>query len=310
MNILFYCANDTDSAIENAFREALPAATLTVWPDVAQPSDIDYAIVWQPPESFFDGLDNLKAIFSIAAGVDHLLTHPRLPTTTPLVRLLDAGMGEKMAEYVLYGVLGAQREMAAYQANQRQRLWDYSDRNNAAGDWDVGILGLGTLGQRVAERLLINGYPVHGWSRSARTHAQIHTYSGDSGLDEMMAKIKVLVCLLPLTAHTRGILNADLFGKAQAGLFVINVARGGHLIDDDLISALDSGQVSGALLDVTEPEPLPEHHPFWLHPNILLTPHTSAPTQASESVGQIVTNIHNHQKNGTLTGVVDRESGY
>lgn len=310
MNILFYCANDTEQAIENAFRSALPEAMFTVWPNVKHPSDIDYAIVWQPPDAFFDGLTGLKAIFSIAAGVDHLLTHPSLPQEIPLVRLLDAGMGEKMAEYVLYGVLTAQREMLAYREHQQNAHWDYTERNNAASECDVGILGIGTLGLKVAERLALNGYPVHGWSRTAKHHPQITTYAGADGLNAMIENIRVLVCLLPLTTQTRSILNAQLFNRARHGLFLINVARGGHLVDADLLTALDSGQVSGAMLDVTDPEPLPADHPFWSHPRILLTPHTSAPTQASESVGQIVTNLRNHQSNGTLVGVVDRTSGY
>lgn len=310
MNILFFCANDTDKAIEQAFRARLPHADFRVYPEVGQANEIDYAIVWQPPESFFDDLTNLKAIFSIAAGVDHLLTHPHLPTHAPLVRLLDAGMGEKMAEYVLYGVLGAQREMTAYRIHQLQTHWDYTDRNHAASDWDVGILGLGTLGLKVAERLRLNGYPVHGWSRTPRQHDTIHTYCGNDGLDDMMSAIKVLVCLLPLTEHTTGILNAELLHRAAPGLFVINVARGGHLVDEDLLQALDTGQVSGALLDVTSPEPLPGNHPFWLHPKITLTPHTSAPTQASQSVGQIVSNINRHEAGGALSGIVDRQNGY
>lgn len=314
MNILFFVKDDIGRDVENqlnaALRQALPGASLRVWPETGELSDINYAVVWGPPPEFFDGLTNLKAILSVAAGVDHLLDHPGLPTGVPLVRLLDAGMGEKMAEYVLYGVLQAHRQMHRYKQFQQQRVWSELLPSKPANDVEVGLLGMGTLGQQVANRLALNGYSVSGWSRSEKNIERIKTYHGNDGLDNMLKHTDVLVCLLPLTQQTHGFLNQQLFDRLRPGVFLINVARGGHLVDKDLLLAIENGQLSGALLDVTTPEPLPEQHAFWDHPLITVTPHISAPTQTHESVVQLVSNLKKHQQGLPMSGIVDRTSGY
>lgn len=314
MSILFYFDHDCDKQVESHLRQALlqrlPTETVIAWPDTDSPSDIDYAVVWGPPPDFFRNLTQLKAVFSLAAGVDHLLLHPGLPQHVPVVRLTDAGMGEKMAEYVLFGVLQAHRQMHLYRHFQQQRIWAGQLPSAAAKSVSIGILGIGILGQQVARRLTMNGYCVQGWSRSEKKVAHVITCSGASGLDQLIRQIDILVCLLPLTEETRGILNLDLFTRAKPGLHLINVARGGHLITADLIAALNSNQLGSALLDVTDPEPLPPEHPFWEHPRIFLTPHISAPTQQEESIRQIIDNLLRHQKGLPMLGVVDRTSGY
>lgn len=266
--------------------------------------------MWGAPEDFFEGLVNLRAIFSLAAGVEHLLNHPGLPANVPIAKLEDAGMGEKMAEYVLYGVLQAQRHMAYYHECQQQEIWAQDAAPVDAKDCHVGILGLGTLGTIAAQRLTLNGYPVHGWSRSEKQVEGVICHHGPDGLQSMLVNLKVLVCLLPLTDATRGILNASLFDQAPKGLFLVNLARGGHLRDNDLLDALSSGQVTGALLDVTEPEPLPDGHAFWKHPRITLTPHIAGPTMEAESVIQIATNIRRFVAGEEISGLVDQNAGY
>jgi len=309
MRVLFYSENDERRIIENRLRRALPEATVDVHPEAGNRAQIDYAVVWQPPTDFFAELNGLKAVFSLGAGVDHLLQHPGLPDI-PIVRLQDAGMGEKMAEYVLYGVLHAQRKMSDYAVHQKAENWAHDAGSYHAHDCQVGILGLGMLGQIVADRLRLNNYPVAGWSRSAKQIDHIECYTGDQGLQMLLAKSDVIVCLLPLTPATQGLLNRDLFAQMKPGAFVINLARGGHVVASDLIAALDSGHLAGALLDVTDPEPLPVGDPLWQHERVVLTPHVAGPTQEGETIDQVAANIRRHAAGESMQGVVDRVTGY
>jgi len=310
MSILYSCQNDAQHLIENQLRHALAEETFYVYSDSFSPSDIEFAVIFEPPDGFFDGLNNLQAIFSIAAGVDHVLNHPGLSGGVPIVRLLDAGMGEKMAEYVLYGVLHAQRNFTAYRDAQQQRIWAHDAGTVHAAQFHVGILGLGTLGCCVAERLTANGYKVSGWTRQPKSVENVQTYAGVSELDRFMRNLNVLVCLLPLTAETKHVLNKTLFSKAPRGLFLINLARGAHVVDQDLMDALQNGQISGALLDVTDPEPPPTEHPFWNERRIILTPHIAGPTQEMETVEQIANNIKRYRNGEPLQGLVDHSKGY
>lgn len=310
MTILFYCENDDNQLIEQGLAEQLPTERLQRYPHCEDKASVEYAVVWQPPHDFFDGLTGLKAIFSLAAGVDHLLNHPNLPKNVPLVRLQDAGMGEKMAEYVLYGVLHAQRRMMDYAQHQRAEQWAHDPASHNAEDCHVAILGLGTLGQVVAQRLLANGYQVSGWSRSEKNIEHVTCFHGQTGLQTLVLSADVLVCLLPLTDETRKLISKPLLDQCKPGVFIINLARGGHLNQGDLIAALDEGQVSGALLDVTDPEPLPVGDPLWQHSRIIITPHVAGPTQEAESIAQVATNMKRHRQGETMTGVVDRTLGY
>jgi len=310
MSILFSCQNDPNQILENQLRQALPEELIYVYPNSHVSDDIEFAVVWGAPDDFFENLNKLKAIFSIAAGVDHILRHPTLPSGVPIVRLLDAGMGEKMAEYVLYGVLHSHRRFDVYRHAQSQSKWMHELSTRHAKDINVGILGLGTLGQCVAKRLVSNGYRVLGWSREAKTVSNVQSFAGATELDEMLSQLHVLVCLLPLTSETQHILNKNLFAKSPSGLFLINLARGAHLVDEDLLDALHTGQISGALLDVTEPEPPADEHPFWQHPDIILTPHIAGPTQEQESIEQIANNIKRVRAGEPLAGLVDQQRGY
>lgn len=312
MAIIFYSSDASGEQVRQALQSALPDLPIYNWQqaDLATKQQARYAIAWNAPDDFFSGLDNLQAVFSVAAGVDHLLNHPSLPATIPLARLEDAGMGGKIAEYVLYGVLHAQRSFDVYRDMQAAQQWDDSDRDVHAAETRVGILGLGTIGSVVASRLLMNGYQVSGWSRSARTLENVDVHAGMDNLPAFLKNLDVMVCLLPLTASTTGIIDAKFINQLPDGAFVINAARGKHVDNSALLAALDSGKLRGALLDVTEPEPLPAGDPLWSHPKVIITPHVAGPTQLQESVRQIAANIIRAEKAEALTGLVDRESGY
>lgn len=298
-----------------AFAEQLKDHKIIDWNsshlDDSARAGIDAAIVWMPPDNFFDGLCNLSRVFALAAGVDQLLEHPGLPTDVEIIRLQDAGMALQMSEYVLYGVLHAHRRFKDFRLAQQQRQWIHGVKVPSASQISVGILGAGALGLQVALRLQVNGYPIRCWARTRRSMPEgIGLAVGTAELDCFLAESQVLVCLLPLTDVTRGILNRSLFEKLPKGAFIINVARGAHVVDEDLISALNSGQLSGALLDVFQIEPLPAEHPFWDHPQILITPHEAANSLVDASVDQTQNSIRQLELGQLPPGVVDRTRGY
>lgn len=314
MSILYYCKGD-NGAVLHSFRQKLPHKQIIDWQNERPLSDlqqIDAAIVWMPPDEFFDGLCGLKTIYAFSAGVDHLLQHPGLPDDVTIVRLQDAGMAQQMAEYALYGTLHSQRQMGRMRQAQARHQWVQDISANATADTSIGVLGAGALGLHVASHLSLNGYPVNCWSRSARQSpdGKVCMMHGQDALAEFLARSRILVCLLPLTEQTRGILNQQLFAQLPRGAFLIHPGRGDHLVDQDLLSALDSGQLSGALIDVFSVEPLPEAHAFWDHPDILITPHVAAQSLEEESVAQIVHNIDLVDRGEQASGIVDRQRGY
>ncbi len=306
MRITFCC---TDTAAEpwlQGLRAALPDAEVTLWSAGAPPAD--YAVVWAPPQQFFDEQSQLKAVFNIGAGVDALLKL-RLPPQAQIVRLDDAGMSVQMAEYVCHAVIRHFREFDAYEADTRQGKWSFR-KPRARADFPVGIMGLGVLGERVARALGTFEFAVNGWSRSPKALEGVRCFSGAQGLKDFLSASRVLVCLLPLTPDTRDIMNRETLSQLQAGGYVINVARGAHLVDDDLLSLLESGHLAGATLDVFRSEPLPPEHPFWKHPNITVTPHTSARTLRGESIAQIAGKLAALQRGDSVEGIVDPGRGY
>jgi len=225
------------------------------------------------------------------------------------VRLEDAGMAEQMAEYVALAVLLAYRERDAYAAQQRAGEWRQRPRL-AKPAFGVGLLGLGVLGQVVAGALRAFGFPLYGWSRTARDVSGVQTFTGQDGLAQLLAKSRVLVVLLPLSDATRGLVDRHLLAQLPRGAHLVNIARGGLVVDDDLLAALDSGQLASATLDVFEPEPLPAGHPFWHHPKIVLTPHVSAVTLVDESAAQVAAKLRAMLRGETVSGIVDRQRGY
>ena len=306
MKITFCCTGTAPEPWLQGLAAALPGADISLWQPGAPQADC--AVVWAPPQQFLDEQPRLKALFNIGAGVDALL-QLRLPPSVPVVRLQDAGMAVQMAEYVCHAVIRHFRELGPYEAAMRQGEWGYR-RPRQRSSFAVGVLGLGVLGQRVAQALAQFEFPLNGWSRSPRLLDGVRCYSGADGLNDFLAASRVLVNLLPLTPETENILNHSTLSRLQRGGCVINVARGAHLVDADLLALLDSGHLAGATLDVFRTEPLPAGHPFWQHPAITLTPHMSARTLRDETIAQIAGKVAALQRGEALAGVVDRARGY
>ena len=309
MRISFCCTDTTPEPWLQGLRAALPDATVEIWQPGAAAAD--YAVVWAPPQRFLDEQTALKALFNIGAGVDALL-RLRLPPQTCVVRLDDAGMSVQMAEYVCHAVIRHFREFDGYQADVALGKWSYR-KPRRRQDFPVGVMGLGVLGERVSRALAQFDFPVMGWSRSAKSIPGVQCFSSESGFNDFLAATRILVCLLPLTPDTENIMRHDTLARLKPGGYVINVARGSHLVDEDLIALLDSGQLAGAMLDVFRVEPLPAAHPFWKHPKITVTPHTSARTLRDESIAQIAAKIEaldNGAPIASLAGVVDPKKGY
>ncbi len=280
-----------------------------VWPDFGVRDEIRYALAWRQPAGSLQGLRNLKAILVLGAGVDSVLGDPGLPAHVPIVRLVDAGLPGPMAEYALYAVLHFQRRMADYLEQQRACQWR-PRQESLARDWPVGVMGLGVIGAHVARRIAAQGYPVLGWSRRARPVDGVEVVGGHKGFASFLSRSRVVVNVLPLTAQTRGVLDAEAFASMPKHGYVVNIGRGAHIVEADLLAALDSGHLAGAMLDVFEQEPLPATHAFWRHPKITLTPHVAAPTLASESEAQIVENVGRMERGEAPIGLVDRDRGY
>ena len=309
MHISFCCTDTKAQPWLDGLQAALPDARVTQW----QPGSdaADYAVVWAPPQQFFDEQTKLKGVFNIGAGVD-ALTSLRIPAGVPVVRLDDAGMSVQMAEYICHAVIRHFREFDGYESDVAQGRWSYR-KPRRRQDFPVGVMGLGVLGARVIRSLAMFDFPVLGWSRSDKKIEGVPCFSGASGLDDFLAATRILVCLLPLTPETENVMRQGTLARLLPGGYVINVARGGHLVDDDLIALIDSGHLAGATLDVFRTEPLPAAHPFWNHPKITLTPHTSARTLRDESIAQIAGKIRalsNGAPIASLAGVVDLRKGY
>jgi glyoxylate/hydroxypyruvate reductase A len=290
-----------------AFAAALPDLGIHRWPDV--PASVDCALVWKPPIELFERVRVRRAIFNLGAGVDALLSLPNVPRDVPVFRLEDAGMAEQMAEYVTLAVLAAYREQRAYAEQQRAGTWNQRTRLRKS-EFGVGLLGLGVLGRAVAAALARFGFPLHGWSRSAHAIADVVAYAGRDGLDQMLARSRVLVCMLPSTPDTRGLLDRAALSRLPRNAHLVNVARGNLVVDADLIALLDSGHLASATLDVFVDEPLPASHPFWHHPGITVTPHVSAATLVDESVAQVAAKVRAIARGEPVGGLVDRDRGY
>jgi glyoxylate/hydroxypyruvate reductase len=299
---------------ERRFRAAAPGRDIRLWPDrVGDPSNISYAAAWLPPAGSFSHFKNLRAIFSLGAGVDALLKDRTLPQV-PVVRVVDPSLMRRMTEYVTLHVLMHHRRQRLYDAQQREHLW-YEHAQPPAHEVQVGIMGLGVLGRDAAEVLVRLGFRVAAWSRTPRALAGTECFHGAAGLDAFLARTEILVCLLPHTPATEGILNLALLRKlkrdgALGGAYLINAGRGMLQVDADIIEALDEGALAGATLDVFPTEPLPATSPLWTHPNVTITPHNSAASVPEEVVGYIVKQIERFEAGQPLVNVIDRAGGY
>ncbi len=310
MNILFMSTVDKADLWKQCLTAELPGINIYVYPDcpVAR-EDIDYVIAWKPPAGEIAKYPNIKAILSLGAGIDGITCDPDLPRNVPISRLVDRCLTQGMTEYVVYWVLHHHRRMDDYARMIAAREWD----NYIQADTEqtpVGVLGLGELGGDAAKALSALNFDVLGWSRSAKSINGVTCLHGADGYDEIVSKCRMLVCLLPLTEDTRGILNADTFAGMPKDSVIINCARGGHLVDQDLLAALDSGHLAGAVLDVFHSEPPDPSHPFWAHPKVTMTPHMASLTVPQSAARYMADNIRRVERGEAPLNLIDLSKGY
>ncbi|HEY2022514.1 glyoxylate/hydroxypyruvate reductase A [Paraburkholderia sp.] len=308
MTLLYKADPERGKQWARAFADKAPEIGFRLWPDTGDPTAVRYLAAWQPPEDPAHALPNLEVIFSVGAGIDQF-DLSGVPQHVAVVRMIEPGIVEGMVEYVTEAVLAIHRDLFDYALQQQQRVWRALPVR-AAASRRVGVLGLGMLGSAVLERLRLFGFACAGWSRSPRALPGAECYAGAAALDAFLARSDILICLLPLTDATRGLLDAALFAKLPSGASFINVGRGPQLDQQALLDALDSGHLRNAILDVADPEPLPPAHPFWTDPRIRLTPHIASATRPETAVEVVLDNIRRHRDGLPMLGLVDRARGY
>ncbi|AOE98884.1 bifunctional glyoxylate/hydroxypyruvate reductase A [Serratia surfactantfaciens] len=313
MNIIYYHPLFNAQEWLAGIKQRLPQAEIREW-QRGDERPADYALVWRPPHEMLANRRDLKAVFALGAGVDAILDQERkhpgtLPAGVPLLRLEDTGMAQQMQEYALSYVLRYFRRFDEYQALQQRQEWQPLDPHSLE-DFTIGILGAGVLGQSVARKLTEFGFSVRCWSRSAKQLDGVQSFAGEAQRAAFFDGVKLLINLLPNTPETLGILNRELFAQLQPGAYLINIARGAHLVEADLLAALEQGQLAAATLDVFAREPLPQDHPFWRHPRVTITPHIAAITLPQQAMDQIAANIRALEAGHAPAGVVDRQRGY
>ena len=309
MKIIFYSPDRNPQPWLDEITETLPDAEVWAWMPSCAARQADYAVLWAPPPQLFASQLQLKAIFNIGAGVDGVMKLPELPPGVPIIRLNDAGMAVQMAEYVCHALFRHARGFDRYENHARRCEWK-QERPIDRAAFPVGVMGLGAIGERVVRAVAAFDYPAFGWSRTRKSLSGITTFSGPKELNEFLRRVRVLVCVLPLTPETTGILNETTLSTLLPEAYLINVARGKHLVENDLLMLLDQGRIAGATLDVFGGEPLAARHAFWTHPKITVTPHISAITLRPESVRQIAEKIIALERGEAVDGVVESARGY
>ena len=309
MALLFKSDSDRVDWWKRELKERMPEMEVRFWPEVGNPAEIEFALVWNMPHGALARFPHLRAIFSLGAGVDHLFADPALPKQVPICRVVDKYLTQRMTEYVVLHVLRYHRRQPELEELQRRGEWNelYSPTASERG---VGIMGLGELGADAARHLAALGFKVAGWSRSPKELPGIESFHGAAGRAPFLASCEILVCLLPLTRETEGILDQALFVGLPKGAALINAARGKHLVEADLLAALASGQLAYAALDVFQQEPLPPEHPFWRHPRITLSPHIASLTDPRTISATVAENVRRCRAGEPLLYAVDSELGY
>ena len=305
-----YISRDTDGVHWKKVLEAgLGPVDFRTLDSLGNKEDIEVALAWKPPAGLIASFPNVKLIVSLGMGVDHLLADDRLPAGVPIVRIMDDGLVGQMSEYAIYWALRHHREIDTYAASQRARQWKPEDFVDTI-DRRIGVMGLGSIGQDTAGKFAALGFPTAGWSRTAKSLPGIETFHGADGLQRFLARTDILIDVLPLTRDTRGLLDAKAFAALPRGAYFINMARGGHVVDNALLAALESGQISGAALDVFNVEPLPQDHPYWTHPKVHVTPHIAGATNPRTASPGVIENIKRMRAGQALIHTVDPKSGY
>jgi len=309
MTLVFYSRMDPFESWRDALWREFPDLDVRRWEDPGDPAAVEFALVWRPPRGELRRFPNLKAILNLGAGVDALLQDPDLPPGVPIVRMVDEDLAQCMAEYVLLHVLRYHREQPLLDARQRAHDWRLLV-SPAASRRRVGLMGLGAMGMASARLLQAVGFDLAAWTRSPRTVAGIECFHGAEGLGPFLARSEILVCLLPLTPATEGILNRALFDRLPQGACLINAGRGGQQVEADILAALDSGRLGGATLDVFRMEPLPAESPFWDHPKVTVTPHNASVTNPDSATRHVCDAIRRVRAGGRPHNIVDPATGY
>jgi len=292
-----------------ALQKLSPELKAQIYPDDELRDQITIALVWQPPLGVFKLYPNLKVISSMGAGVDHILRDPDLPKDVIVTRIVDKKLTEDMTDYLLTAVMNHNRNFSEYSILKNEGNWQPKPYTSKS-EIKIGIMGLGVLGKAAVNTFKNQGFNVHGWCRSEKELPGIKVFSGMNSFGEFLNSSSVLICLLPLTSKTYNILNKETFGQLPQGAYIINVARGEHLVVEDLIQALDSGRLSGACLDVFREEPLPKKHPFWSHPKVLITPHIASITNIEHVAPQIIDNYLRLKDDKPLLNTISISAGY
>lgn len=310
MQILFASSHSQDPDVWiNPLQKALPEVEIVLWDNAGDSIGAELAIVWNPPESIFEREKDLRAVFNLGAGVDAILQRPGLTDSVAIYRLEDAGMAVQMAEYATWALVRASRRFDEYQRLQRDQKWErLSDIQRDA--WPVGVLGLGVMGSRVAQTLAGLDYPVAGWSRTPKQLDGVETWAGADQFSNFLSRTRVLINTLPLTSETHSILCRKTFEQLLPGACIINMGRGEHLVEDDLLAMLDEGHIQQATLDVFTQEPLPDGHPFWTHPGVTVTPHMSAASLRDVTIRQTAEKVRAFMAGEPVSGLVKRDRGY
>jgi glyoxylate/hydroxypyruvate reductase len=305
-----YISRDTDGVLWKKVLEAgLGPIDFRRLDSLGDKTDIEVALAWKPAAGLLASFPNLKLIVSLGMGVDHLLSDDKLPAAVPITRIMDDGLIGQMSEYALYWALRHHRDIDKYAASQRAKQWKVEDFVDTIHR-RIGILGLGTIGQDTAKKFAALGFPTAGWSRTAKELPGIKAFHGADGFMRLLAESDILVNVLPLTRDTRGILDAKAFAALPKGAYFINMARGGHVVDDALLAALNSTHLSGAVLDVFNQEPLPADHPYWTHPKVHVTPHIAGATNPRTASPGVIENIKRLRSGGALMHCIDPKTGY
>ena len=309
MGAIAYISRDTDGVLwSKVLTAGLGPIDFRTLKSLGTIDDIEVALAWKPDPGLLATFKNLRLIVSLGMGVDHLLTDPKLPDV-PIVRIMDDGLVGQMSEYAIYWALRHHRDIAKYEAQQHAGQWkplDFVDTIHRR----IGVMGLGTIGQDTARKFALLGFPTAGWSRTAKQLGGIETFHGSDGLWQFLARTDILVDVLPLTRDTQGLLDVKAFAALPKGAYFINMARGGHVVDEALLAALDSGQISGAALDVFNQEPLPADHPYWTHPKVHLTPHIAGATNPRTASPGVIENIKRLREGREFIHRVDPKTGY
>ncbi len=289
-----------------ALKKEYPGINVYAYPEEHDPEEIEYVISWKHPRGIFKHYPNLKVIASMGAGVDHITCDPEIPKNVVITRIIDDQLCVDMSDFVLALVTDHLRNISFHHNNH---TWEPIQYKRIEEEY-IGIMGLGIMGSAVAQTLLKNRFNVSGWAKTPKKLAGINTYSGEEQLEKFLNRSTILICLLPLTQETENILKKELFEKLPKGAYIINVARGQHLVEFDLLEMIDKGQLSGASLDVFRIEPLPQEHPFWNHPKIKITPHIASITNPHKVVHQLIDNYRRMEEGKELKNTIERKLGY